>query len=208
MSFFSSRVFLLFAALATANSENTVEVAPEPMPFEEKLALVEGDGDHRVLRNRQTRLTYKGRICRKKTRGVMACSAVGAVCQPEKFDYWKMNLRAGTAYTIEVDRVSCNLDPAMSLFQGVGGTLPRGCYGGDGSAELKLIASADDSEAVAAYCSVETSPWRDPKIVITPGRSGQFTLAVVNFAYNSDTCEAATPGYQYIVRINPRPSCG
>jgi hypothetical protein len=198
--------FLVSTILWKATFATQVEVAPEPMSFEEKQAMMKSGYGHRVLRKLEEALTYQGQICRAETPGVMTCNTALTVCQPDQFDYWLLNLRAGITYTIEVDRVSCNLDPALSLFEGFGTILPTGCFGDNGSSELTLIATADDTEVVPAYCNPESSPFSDPTIVVTPSTTGPFTLAVANFGSDTTSCRAAA-GYQYKIKINPRPLC-
>lgn len=162
-----------------------------------------GDGGHRLLRGLQATLTSKGQICTSETLGVMDCNTVNTECQPDQFDYYYMNLEASTVYTIEVDRVSCGMDPALAIFEGSGSTFPSGCFGYDGSADLAWIADADDNSPEPAYCS-EDSPFADPILFVTPSTSGPFTLAVLNYLSDSSSC---IDGYQYKVKINPPPSC-
>lgn len=203
----SSRVLLIFTVLVATASGTKIKAAPEPMPVQEKETLVEGGGYHRTLRGLQTGLNYKGQICRSETKGVMACSMAGTECQPDSWDYYQVNLQVGIAYTIEVDRVTCNLDPALTLFEGFGTALPYGCFYSAGSAELTRIVYADDNNLEPSYCSeVVLSPFADPKIIVTPSTSGPFTLAVVNFASDRTSCRA-TAGYQYKVKVSPTPSC-
>ena len=207
MKSFASPIFLLLVIFTTAISATTIQAAPEPMSFEEKLALVEGGGAHRLLRGLQTGLTYKGQICRAETKGVMPCRTAFTECLSSQWDYWKMNLQAGVAYTIEVDRVTCGLDPTLTLYEGIGATVPDGCfYDGVSTDELTFITAADDNDPEPAFCSGVRSPASDPKVVVTPSTSGPFTLAVANFASDSFSCKASA-GYQYKIKISPSPSC-
>ncbi len=206
MKIFGTLFFLILAVFWKETFATEVKVAQELMSFEEKQAMVKDNSGYRSLRVLQEALTYKGHICRAETTGVMTCNTALTVCQPNQFDYWLLNLRSGVTYTIEVNRVSCNLDPALSLFEGVGTVLPEGCFGDIGSPELTLIATADDTEVVPASCDPQSSPFRDPTIVVTPSNTGTFTLAVINFGSDSGSCRASA-GYQYKITINPRPSC-
>ncbi|GAX23970.1 hypothetical protein FisN_26Lu047 [Fistulifera solaris] len=207
MKIAGTHFLLISSILWKTNFATQVEIAPELMSFEEKqVMMMKSDNGHRVLRKLQDILTYQGQICGAETPGVMTCNTALTVCQPNQFDYWLLNLRADITYTIEVDRVSCNLDPALSLFEGVGTTLPTECFGDNGSPELTLIATADDTEVVPAYGNPESSPFLDPTIVVTPSTTGPFTLAVVNFGSDTASCRSSA-GYQYKIKINPRPSC-
>lgn len=202
-----ARLLFILATLVSASSATTtIRAAEEPMSFEEKLALT--GGAHRSLRELQTTpLRYKGTICRAETKGITTCRTAGSSCLSNQWDYWKLNLQAGVAYTIEVDRISCIMDPAVTLLEGIGTTIPTGCFDDAGSAELALVAFADDNDPEPAYClGAESSPFADPKFVVTPSASGPFTLAVVNYASDTATCAGAT-GFQYKIKVNPRPSC-
>ncbi|GAX23968.1 hypothetical protein FisN_26Lu034 [Fistulifera solaris] len=190
----------------TVRAAIEVQAFREPMTLEEKQALVQDDGSRRSMRELQTALTYKGEICSAEAQGMMPCNTFNTICQPDKFDYWLFNLQAGITYTIEVDRITCGLDPSMSLLAGFGTVLPGGCDGRSGSAELAFITYADDNDSLPGSCSGVPSPFSDPKFSVTPDTDGPFTLAVSNFASNIDSCTGAL-GYQYKVIINPAPSC-
>ncbi len=206
MKCFRTVIFLILSLLTTATATIEVQANPEPMTFEEKQALVEGDSNRRSMRELQTALTYKGEICSSEAQGMMSCSTVDTQCQPDKFDYWLLNLKAGITYTIEVDRITCGMDPSMSLLEGFGTTLPGGCVGQSGSAELTFIAYADDNDSFPGSCAGASAPFGDPKISVTPDTDGPFTVAVLNFASNIPSCTGAL-GYQYKVIINPPLSC-
>ncbi|GAX18732.1 hypothetical protein FisN_26Hh022 [Fistulifera solaris] len=207
MKFLISKIVLVFSILTTATATIEVEAAPEPMTFAEKLALIEGDGNRRSMRELQASLTYKGNICSTETQMMMFCSTRDSDCRSSDWDYWRLNLQAGTTYTIEVDRVTCSMDPALSLFQGVGTTLPEDCFYIEQSTEtLTFVAESDDNDPEPAFCLEQSSPFSDPKITVTPDTTGPFTLAVINFASNIELCTGAV-GYQYKVIINPSPSC-
>ncbi|GAX23966.1 hypothetical protein FisN_26Lh022 [Fistulifera solaris] len=204
---FVSCIFLAFSLVPSVTDATEVLADPEPLTYQEKEAMLHGNGNRRSMRELQSSLSYKGQICSSETQGMMACGTYGTQCQPDQWEYWLLNLQIGTEYVIEVDRVICGMDPALVLYDGIGTTFPLGCVFEPGNTtELTWIAEADDNDQVPAYCFEEFSPFGDPKITVIPDTEGPFTLAVVNYGSDTGSCTGAR-GFQYKVIINPPPSC-
>jgi hypothetical protein len=84
-------------------------------------------------------------------------------------DFWYFSGEAGDVVDIEVDRVNCNMDPAMILYQGSGD-----------DATLLFVASADDNDAAA--CTPDCFAFGDPILTgfVLP-TTGIYTVAVWDF---------------------------
>ncbi|GAX18736.1 hypothetical protein FisN_26Hu026 [Fistulifera solaris] len=184
----------------------TITMANEVTVASEKQILVAHD-KNRSLRGLRGELSYQGRICSSESEGVFRCNTANTQCQPDQWDYWLLHLEGNTTYTIEVDRISCNLDPALFVSEGFGTRLPTACYFNAFSPELGLIGFANDNDPKPAFClGLVPSPFDDPKFVVVPHASGPFTLGVVNYASDPLSCRVAT-GFRYKIKISPRPSC-
>lgn len=134
-------------------------------------------------------ITYNGRLCpgvvNSGTAPVQTCCGFGTA------EFWFFSADAGDVVTIEVDRVNCEMDPIIVLYEGFG----------DDTA-LTMVDFADDNDTPA--CSPGCFSFADPIItgVVLP-TTGVYTLAVWDFI--SGTC--AVPPLTYDVVVTGQNTC-
>ncbi|PKA84545.1 pre-peptidase [Ulvibacter sp. MAR_2010_11] len=100
-------------------------------------------------------------------------------------DFWYFNGNAGDVVSIQVDRVSCEMDPVFYLYEGSGDTT-----------SLTLIGSADDNNGQA--CAPACFSYADPLLsgFVLPS-SGVYTIAVWDFI--GGACTSGLQAYSIVV---------
>jgi hypothetical protein len=185
-----------------------VVVAPdEPTPSGVKAEIRAGAGGRNV-RGRQLPgyqylpVPWTGEIncddCNES--GEMSCNESGdtTICVPSTWDFYELDLKADTMYIIDVDRVDCEFDPALSLYRGDATGLPPApndevCPFDEDLPGGTWIGFADDNRPSAC-----PGPFGDPRLVVTTEEGGDYTLAVQD--YISGDCDT---GFEYNVNISP-----
>lgn len=103
-------------------------------------------------------------------------------------DFWYFNGSAGDVVSIQVDRVSCEMDPVMRLYLGSGDT-----------SSLSYLTGADDNNGQA--CAPACYSFADPKIngYVLPV-TAVYTVAIWDFA--GGFCTSGPQAYSVVVTGN------
>lgn len=124
----------------------------------------------------QGALTYTAEICEGTYAGT---SVYAAIDYPDEWTYYKFEGNAGDVITITVNRTSCAIDPAFTLFEGLGTTTTGLAPNASTSTELSFLTWRDDDIAPALGCGQFYDPFLDGYVLPT---TGWYTIAVYNFA--------------------------
>ncbi|KAL7569469.1 hypothetical protein ACA910_009703 [Epithemia clementina (nom. ined.)] len=146
--------------------------------------------------------SYRGHVVGSSpARGRLGCERE-MQCSPSKWDYWLLHLQQGIRYRIQVQRLDCNLDPAVRMYQGYAtqsSSLPTLC-GTSSTLELQYLGSVDDTSNRPSQCAT-SGEWGDPQLYARPGTTGPYTLAV----YNAKSGSNCVGGMEYQVVVDPPP---
>ncbi len=104
-------------------------------------------------------------------------------------DFWSFSGNQGDVITLRVNRLNAALDPAITLYSGVG----------NDTSLLTELGGADDN--LAELPGFE-GPFSDPVLTFTLGGTGQYTVQVWDFASG----EQIPGGFCYQITLNGAPS--
>lgn len=186
-----NNLLLIFVCLSIglmvscSQEENLIE-SPDDSNFER--AIIEKVGDEKaneildqMSNPMRAPIVYNGELCP----GVVNSGV--AVQQGFPFfsyaDFWYFSADAGDIITIEVDRVNCEMDPTMALYEG---------FGDDST--LVFVTWDDDGDLPA--CEPDCYSFDDPLLIdfILPS-TGVYTVAVWDFF----SCSSDPMAYNVVV---------
>ena len=131
-------------------------------------------------------ITYEGQLCP----GVAQSGAAvyRGYSDLNDADFWYFTANAGDVVTIQVDRVSCEMDPVFLLYEGSGDTT-----------SLTLLTGADDNNGQA--CAPACFSYADPLVsgYALPS-TGTYTIAVWDFIGGS--CTSGPQAYSIVMSGN------
>jgi hypothetical protein len=157
----------------------------------QQLAAMEAG--ERNLQGTQCNLAYSGNIVVPgEVEGSVPC--YDALNLPCAWDWHLLVLQAGTTYHIDVDRLTCGMDPAVVVFKGNGDGLQLSSwlqFDGD-IGTMDFVVFRDDEEQDTC---IPSGPYGDPNFYYTPAEAGEYTIGVLNYLGDFSGCPDGSMQY-------------
>ena len=120
--------------------------------------------------------------------GAIVCPPENNLDSPDLWDYYSLELEAGSTYNVDIARIDCQMDLYAAVYFGVltGPPTSSGDIPG-----LTFVGSGDDGDPPPASCP-DDSPYGDPNFSVTVATTGTYTLTIQS--YLSGTCDGL---YEY-----------
>jgi hypothetical protein len=146
-------------------------------------------------------LIYAATLC--PGNDIYASAGALAINYPANWMYYKFYGVAGQNVNISLVRVSCQMDPAFSLFFGTSATTEGIYYGGSTNPDLQWLIFRDDNLDPPAFCENSCFAFWDPNGIYTLPYTGWYTLGVYDFI----SCGGVNP-LDYHLTITGLTACG
>ena len=195
MKFCHTVAFLVTELVVCSAIDLTWLGPPEPSPTPKAVFFADPSGTDAIEAAVREQISIGGIDERKIKLGKDIDADLECPFDVPLADYYYVKLKAGVEYSMEVDRVDCQLDPTLVLYGGLLTGPPI---------VDPFVGIADDNDLVPPHCNPTTSPFADPLILFTPSETGIFTLGVISFF--SGACDG---NYEYTISVNavtPAPS--
>ena len=187
--------------LASCSSTNSTDVAaPQNTGTSTEKALIDKIGAERyeaLLKAAangkagdqvQGDITYLADLCDGSYYGDVTQYSFG---DPDEWDFYRFYGEAGSEVSITVNRTSCIMDPAFTLYSG-SGTTTTGLGYNYGNSELTYIGYWDDDFTPTVGCGY----FADPRLInYTLPSTGWYTIAV----WDAVGAYGGTPEYELVV---------
>lgn len=180
------RIGLLMAAVpifmfSCQKSEDKISDSKEDMQassFEKKMQVYESKG---FVHEKSTSadLTYSATLCNESD--ITAGAVPGGIGNPDVWAYYKFYGHAGDVVDIIVDRVTCEMDPAYTLYFGTSASTTGLGPVSSANPDLTFVFFGDDQRPPYSGCTGSCSPFGDPATTVVLPSTGWYTLAVYDF---------------------------